>query len=166
MNKCIIRLVVAIATFAIGTSATLLSTVFSSASKSESNATSVSRLAEEKVLAGIVLNHLAQQDSLPVEKSNYYVSGYNYSDPSTEVLSYLTGNGVHAESLSQLPYDSMSYREQSFLRVGRVTWLSDEEVVVAGSVRDGGWRRETRAYLFRLVREHGTWRITSAETIT
>ena len=165
MNHWIIRIVVAISTLAIGTTATLLPTTFRSATPSKSSATPVSRLAEEKTITGIVLLHLAQSDPA-VEKSNYYVSSYNYADPSGEVMSYLTGNGVHAEPLSQLPYDSMSYREVSFLRVGTITWLSNEEIIVAGSVKDGCCHYDARAYLFHLVREAGDWRITSAETIT
>ena len=164
MKQLIVRFIVALFTFALGTSATVVSTALSSR-QSSSDAKSVSRLSEETAIASIVLNQLAQ-DSM-VATSNYYVSSYNYSDPSTEVMTSLNQTGVHAEPLSQIQYESASYYIQPvFLRVGRITWLSDHEVLVGGSLRDGHWNRDSRAYLFRLEREHGNWRITTAETIS
>jgi hypothetical protein len=166
MKQLMVRFIVALFTFVIGTSLAVLSTGFSYSSQLTSKATAASRLAEENVITGIVLYHLARTDSM-VEKSNYYVSCYNYSDPPTEVMTYLTGTGVHAEPLSQIQYDSASYYlDPVFLRVGRIRWLNDEEILVGGSLRGVRWNRDARAYLFHLVRDHGSWRITSAETIT
>jgi hypothetical protein len=165
MRNFILRLVIALATFMIGTSATALFNSFRHSSSTTRNA--VSRQAEETNIMRTIFRHQIEQDS-NLERNSYYLSCYNYSDPPTKVTTYLLAQGLPARTLSQLPYSSSKPGTATlFLRVGSINWLSDKEVVAGGSLRSSAWSTcETRAYLYHLVREDGGWKITATETIS
>jgi hypothetical protein len=159
------HLIVALTMFMIGTSASAL---LSHTSKSKSSENTISRLAEETAIQYVVFRHQIEQNP-NLERNIYYLSCYNYSDPSAGIMIYLNENGLPAKPLSQLHYDSYfpnGGEIRVFVRVGSIRWVSDSEVVVAGSLRASGLRNDSQAYMYRLVRDDRGWKIISSETIS
>jgi hypothetical protein len=168
MRKIIIYLGTALLMFTLGTFTTVLFPSLKYTSEFESNKGTVSRLAEETEIASIVFRYQIEHAS-NLEHYAYYLSCYNYSDPSDKVIAYLNSNGLSAKVLSEVQHHSYSpdAPDIMFLRVGKIEWINDTEVVVGGSFRDIHWgNRETRAYVYRLLREDGGWKVISAETIS
>ena len=169
MKHFMIHLAIALATFVMGASATTLFPTFNRTPELKSSEGAAARLAEEVEITGIVFRQQIEPESTPGLKT-YYLSCHNYSDPPDEVMTYLVKNGLPVKALSQVQNHSYSpnVTGRVFIRVGSVKWVSDTEVVVGASFRnDGAWsNHDTRAYIYRLIRGDGGWRIISAETIS
>ena len=186
MKHLVIHLAVALAMFTIGTTT---HTLFSIRSDSEIKAHEVakSRAQEESKITQAVFRHQIGAasssslntyappgtflntytpftDSLP---NTYYLSCYNYEDPSDQIMARLAfAKEIRVRKLSELPLDGYVNDGQGriFLRVGNIRWISANEVIVGGSYRNG-WNM-AQAYVYRVVRDKGGWRVISSETIS
>jgi hypothetical protein len=169
MKRFITHLVIALATFMVGVSATTLFPAFNHTPESKLSERAAVRFVEEAEITGTVFRQQMEPEANP-ELKTYYLSCHNYSDPPEEVMTYLVKNGLPVKALSQA--QNYSYRPNAagrvFIRVGSVKWVSDTEVVVGGSVRDDtAWsNHDTRTYIYRLVRGDKGWKVISTETIS
>jgi hypothetical protein len=166
MKHLVIHLAIALATFVIGTTT---QTLFPFHSYSETKAGELvikSRAEEEAKITEVVFRRQIWQDA-NAPMSHYYLSCYNYADPSAQIMARLMQSpAARVRKLSELPLDH-NYRNDEwkvFLRVGRIGWINDNEVMVGVTYRSG-WNM-TRAYIFHLARENGAWRVKSSETIS
>ena len=169
MKHLLIRLAVASAMFTLG--------VLSAAVPSVVNrwdapaAPGASAEAEEELIVAAVFRFQMENHS-GLERPRYYLSCHNYADPPRRVLNELRGRGFRAETLSQFyTYDKALhfadgrwYDAQVFLRAGRPKWAGDGEAIVGGSVR-GRWE-DVDAYVYRVVREGGVWKVVAVETVS
>lgn len=108
----------------------------------------------------------------PVETAVYYLSVANDSDPGAETIASLKNSKLPVRRLSELDtypttfscYYCPDSETEFILRVGSVRWLSEDEVIVGGSLRR--WRGNVdQAYLFRVVRERMIWVVKEHEVL-
>ena len=166
MKHLVIHLAIALATFAVGTTAQRLLPSHSDSETKAGELVIKSRAEEEAAITELVFRQQLQQDTNAPTKL-YYLSCYNYTDPSDQIIARLASKtAAPVRRLSELQLLS-NYRNNPwvvFVRVGRIRWISENEVVVGGSYRDDG--NVTKAYVFHLARENGVWRVTLSETIS
>jgi hypothetical protein len=161
MRHLAIHLAIALATFMIGRTTTLLPL----RSKPESTPikAAISLAAYEDEIQRIVFRNQIGEPPFKRE-AIYYLSVYNYEDPPDQTMAYLATLNFDVQKLSELKHDYKTYRrDQIFVRVGRSTWISDTEVMVGSSVTTNwNW---TRSYIHRFSHEAGEWKWISSETL-
>jgi hypothetical protein len=108
----------------------------------------------------------------PVNTAVYFLSLANDSDPLPETIASLKNSSLPVRRLSELgtyPTSLACYycpdgETEFIVRVGSIRWLSKDEAIVGGSLRR--WRGNTdQAYLFRVVRERGSWVVKEHELL-
>ena len=163
MRRLAIHLAIALATFMIGTTTTL---PFHSQPEVKSLKDTMHRASVDEELIKRVFQLEIEQPSTFLPKT-YYLSCYNYDDPSEKVMAYLSSRNLslRVRRLSELDRDDDTYlRVRVFVRVGSINWISDTEVIVGGSYAVNP--DNTKAHIYHFVREAGWWRLVSSETIT
>lgn len=166
MKHLVIHLTIALATFAVGTTTQALFPSPSDSQIKAGEAAIKSRAEEEAEIIEVVFRRQIWQSPNAPTKF-YYLSCYNYADPSDQIMARLASNTtVPILKLSALPLDP-DYRNNPwkvFIRVGSIRWISENEVVVGGSYRDDS--NGAKAYIYHLIQKNGVWQVKLSETIS
>jgi hypothetical protein len=166
MKHLVIHLAIALAMFMIGTTADTLFSLHSDSRIKRGELVTKTLTDEESEITQAVFRHQIG-DASSFSFNTYYLSCYNYADPSDQIMAQLASTpALRVRRLSELPLDDYMKDGQwrIFLRVGNIRRISENEVVVGGSYRNG-WSA-AHAYVYRVVREKGVWRVISIETIS
>ncbi|MGB7925163.1 MAG: hypothetical protein WCF57_18130 [Pyrinomonadaceae bacterium] len=164
MRRFAIHLALALTTFLIGMTTTFIP------SDSKPEAPSINSVmsrgdAEDELRVKVFQLQIEPHTIYPM--NTYYLSCYNYVDPSDKIMARLTNDKlVRVKKLSEFGEEFDTYPQTGiFVRVGSVNWISDTEVIVGASSAYNMYERAlARVYRFR--REAGGWILISSETIT
>ena len=166
MKHLVIHLTIALAMFMIGTTANTLFSLHSDSRIKQGELVTKTRAEEESEITQAVFRHQIR-DASGFSLNIYYLYCYNYADPADQIMAQLaSATTMRVRRLSELPLNDYVYsgQERIFLRVGSIRWISENEVIVGGSYRNG-WNT-AQAYVYRVVRDKGVWRVMSSETIS
>ena len=120
------------------------------------------RLLWQEDIAESVFRYEIEHFTPGVDRSAYYLSGPNDSDPSAATMSDLKADKLPVKRLSELGLSSNAgcFCEEGeaefILRVGGVRWINDNEALVGGSLHR--WRGSVdQAFLFNVARKGRYW---------
>ena len=123
------------------------------------------RTAAEVEIATTVFRYNIQELFFDVESPTYFLSENEDRDAREEVVSRLRDEGLPVRRLSQLGmnrclqidcvYCPKAPESELILRLGKIRWLNDREVLVGGSGRR--WYLNARAFLYHVVLEGNRW---------
>ncbi len=130
------------------------------------------RLRWQDDIAEAVFRYQIEHFSPGVERSVYYLSNSNDSDPSAWTMQEMQSDKLPVLRLSEIGMGDRSFSchycpdgEREFiLRVGRVRWLNDNEALVGGSLRH--WVGNVdKTFLFHVVRQRSRWVVRDCELL-
>lgn len=168
LARIIPRLAVAFLTFKIGV---MLYSVLFGYGMAYLTPIEESRLRRPEDMAQTVFRYEIEHFTPGAERSIYYLSCYNDSDPEATTMEEMASDMLPVRRLSEIrlyPNSGCYYcpdgKIEFILRVGSVRWLNDDEVLVGGSLRR--WVGDVdQAFLFHVVRRDGSWVVKDHELL-
>lgn len=131
------------------------------------------RTLAETEITKTIFRYNIQQFFADAESPTYFLSEHVNRDASEDVILSLQREGLRVRRLSQLGMNHGAHLDcyycpkgpsEFILRVGKIRWLNDHEVLVGSSSRRWSLNAD-RAYLFRVVLEGDRWVIKEHELL-